>query len=133
MNAVIPQSQKIKVNFPRKFHPFLTSTKRINVVIGGRGSTKSQSVSQLVLAKAYMEGSDLLCGREFQTSIEDSVHKLNLEMIERMGILGVTDTDKKINFSNGGRVRYKGFARNSSAVRSAQSFRRGWIDEANLR
>ncbi len=130
MTAVLEQSTEIDIDFPRKFVPVLTSKKRIIVLIGGRGSTKSQSISQFLLSKVHGEGSDLLCGREFQTSIEDSVHKLNLEMIERLQIRGVADTDKKINFSNGGKVRYKGFARNSSAVRSAQGFRRAWIEEA---
>jgi len=130
MTAIKEYSPEIDIDLPRKFLPVLESTKRIIVLIGGRGSTKSQSVSQFLLSKVQMEGSDLLCGREFQTSIEDSVHKLNLEMIDRLKIRGVLDTEKKIDFSNGGKVRYKGFARNSSAVRSAQGFKRGWIEEA---
>jgi len=130
MSRLNNYSKEIRVQFPRKFEPVLTSKKRIIVLVGGRGSAKSTSVGQLVLTKIKMEGCDLLCGREFQASIEDSVHKLLLSLIDRLGISGVIATDKKIDFDNSGKIRYKGFARNSSAVRSAEGNKISWIEEA---
>ncbi|MEE8233704.1 MAG: PBSX family phage terminase large subunit [Gammaproteobacteria bacterium] len=130
MTAVLEPQSEIKMQFPRKFLPVLTSKKRVIVLVGGRGSAKSTSVGQFLLSLIKGEGSDILCGREFQTSIEDSVHKLVLSIIDRLGIGGVTSTDKKIDFDNGGKIRYKGFARNSSAVRSAEGYKRSWIEEA---
>lgn len=120
----------IRIQYPRKFKPVLTSDKRIIVLVGGRGSGKSTSAGQHVLAKIKIEGCDLLCGREFQTSIEDSVHKLITSLIDKLGITGVTSTDKKVDFDNGGRIRYKGFARNSSGVRSAEAYGISWVEEA---
>jgi len=120
----------INMQFPRKFQPVLTSKKRIIVLVGGRDSAKSTSVAQHVLTQIKMHGIDVLCGREFQLSIEDSVHKLVLSLIDRLNISGVTSTDKKVDFDNGGRIRYKGFARNSSGVRSAEGYKLSWIEEA---
>lgn len=80
--------------------------------------------------KAQTERADVLCGREYQNSIEDSVHKLFKELIEVLGVEGFVITDKKIDSKAGGGFRFKGFARNSAAVKSAQSFKYSWIEEA---
>jgi len=122
--------QTIPIDIPEKLLPVLTSTARYIVVIGGRGSAKSESVSRIVIMKCQQEGSDLLCGREYQNSIDESVHKLNCEIIEKLEMPGSYVTEKKIDFASGGHVRYKGFARNSAAVKSAQSFKRSWVEEA---
>ena len=49
---------------------------RFIVLIGGRGSAKSESVARIMVMKAQTEGADILCGREYQNSIDESVHKL---------------------------------------------------------
>lgn len=130
MTAVAEYPGIIRIQYPRKFKRVLTSKKRIIVLYGGRGSAKSTSVAQWVLKKITILGCDLLCGREFQTSIDDSVHKLILATIEKLRIPGIDSTDKKVDFNNGGKIRYKGFARNSSAVRSAEGFLLSWVEEA---
>ena len=108
----------------------LSTKARIIVLIGGRSSGKSESVARILLAWGQTQGADILCGREFMTSIDDSVHKLLKSLIEKLHVTGVRTTDKKIDFNGGGGFRYKGFARNASAVRSAQDFKYSWIEEA---
>jgi phage terminase large subunit len=120
----------VPIEIPEKLLPILDTKARYIVLIGGRGSAKSESVSRVMMMKAENEGSDLLCGREYQNSIDESVHKLNCEIIESLGIPGAYTTEKKIDFASGGQVRYKGFARNSAAVKSAQGFKRSWVEEA---
>ena len=73
---------------------------------------------------------DVLCGREYQNSIDDSVHKLLKGLIEKLDVPDAIVLDKKINFLDGGGFRYKGFARNASGARSAQDFKYSWIEEA---
>ncbi len=80
--------------------------------------------------KNQTEAADVLCGREYQNSIDDSVHKLLKGLIERLEIPGYDITDKKINCLTGGNIRFRGFARNSDAVKSAQDFKYSWIEEA---
>ena len=121
---------QIDIEIPEKLIPILDTKARYIVLIGGRDSAKSTTVSRILIMKTQAEGSDLLCGREYQNSIDESVHKLNCETIEKLGIPGARTTEKKIDFDTGGQVRYKGFARNSAAVKSAQGFKRSWIEEA---
>jgi phage terminase large subunit len=109
----------------------LTTNARLIVLIGGRGSAKSETVARILLLKSQTEAADVMCGREYQNSIDDSVHKVLCELIQKMGIEGARTTDKKIDFSGGGGFRYKGFARNSAAVKSAQGFKYSWIEEAD--
>jgi len=121
---------EIKIQLPPKMERALTTRARLVVFIGGRGSAKSEGVARIMLMKAQSEGADILCGREYQNSIDDSVHKLLSTLIERLGFQDVNVTEKKIDFMGGGSFRYKGFARNSAAVRSAQGFKYSWIEEA---
>ena len=102
----------------------------MNVVIGGRGSAKSESLARMLLMKAQTEAADILCGREFQSSIDDSVHKLIKGLIGHLGVNGFNVLEKRIDCLTGGGFRFKGFARNSDAVKSAQDFKYSWIEEA---
>ena len=118
------------IEVPRKLTPVLTTKKKFVVLIGGRGSAKSETVARLMLMKASTERCDILCGREYQNSIEDSVHKLLKSLIGKLGIPKFIVTDKKIDYRLGGGFRFRGFARNSDAVKSAQDFKYSWIEEA---
>lgn len=120
----------LKLPTPTKFKRLALSKNRFLVLIGGRSSAKSESVARFLIYKVIYEGVDVLCGREFQSSIEDSVHKLLAGLIETLQIPGFTITERKIDHMNGGGFRFKGFARNSSAVKSAQNFTYCWIEEA---
>jgi len=121
---------QVSWQLPRKMERILTSKARIVVIVGGRSSGKSEGLGRVVLIKADSEGADVLCGREYQNSIDDSVHKLLKGLIDKNHLVGVDVTEKKIDFHNGAEIRFKGFARNSSAVRSAQGFKYSWIEEA---
>jgi len=119
------------IQVPSKFRPILSSTKRFVVLIGGRGSAKSESVGRFLTMKVQTEAADILCGREFQSSIDDSVHKLLKTLIqETLQVNGFNCMEQKIDCTTGGGFRFKGFARNSSAVKSAQGFKYSWIEEA---
>ena len=52
----------MELHLPRKFEPVLTSTKRFIVVIGGRGSAKSESMGRFLTMKVKTEHADILCG-----------------------------------------------------------------------
>ena len=119
-----------QIEVPRKFEPVLTARQRLIVLLGGRSSAKSESVGRELIKRAQTEQADVLCGREFQTSIDDSVHKLLKNLISKLDVKGAEVLDKKIKFDRGGGFVYKGFARNSDAVKSAQDFKYSWIEEA---
>ena len=120
------------LQIPNKLNKLLTTKKRFKVIIGGRGSAKSTSVGHIMLMKIETEAADVLCLREFQSSIDDSVHKLMKSGLDDMGIKDRFNiTDNKIECkSNGKGTRYRGAARNSSAVKSAEGFKYSWFEEA---
>ena len=99
-------------------------------MIGGRSSAKSETMGRVLLMKCQTEGADILCGREYQNSIDDSVHKLLKTLITKIPTNGFRVLDKKINCSTGGSFRYRGFSRSPDTVKSAQDFKYSWIEEA---
>lgn len=121
-----------RLQIPDKLHKLLTTPKRFKIVIGGRGSGKSTGVGETMIMKIETEAADVLCLREYQSSMEDSVHKLMKTGLDKLGITDrFTVTDNKIESKvNGKGTRYKGAARNSSAIKSAEGFKYSWFEEA---
>lgn len=107
------------------------SKKRYVVLIGGRGSAKSASMGRMLLKKSLIEKADVLNGREFQKSIEGSVHKLYKNLIRDLDLgdfFHVTKTG--IDCIYGNSMAFNGFARNPDAIKSAEGFKYSWMEEA---
>lgn len=102
--------------------------KRVKIAVGGRGSGKSTGVSDLMLAYANA-GQRICCAREFQNSIDDSVHQTLIDEIERLGLDGYTASKTDITAPHGGRLFYKGLARNITSVKSIHGIDKLWIEE----
>ena len=120
------------IEIPEKLLPLIEKKKRFKIALGGRGSGKSTSFADMFIMKVETEAADVLCLREFQSSIDDSVHKLIKERIDKIGITNrFSFTDKKVECkANGKGTRYKGAARNSDAIKSAQGYKYSWFEEA---
>lgn len=122
-------AQRIRVEYVDKLHPVFTKPKRIKIVVGGRGSTKSTGVADYVAAK-MTAGELWCCARENQNSIEESVHRTMLDEIARLGLLGFTETKNSIAHISEGRAFYRGLARNITSLKSTLSGISGlWIEE----
>lgn len=123
------QMTDINIEYVAKLHPVFTKPKRIKIIVGGRGSTKSTGVADLVAARVF-NGELWCCAREHQNSIEESVHRTILDEIDRLGISGFTDTKTSITHESGGRVFYRGLSRNITSLKSTLSGIDGlWIEE----
>lgn len=119
----------INIDYVAKLHPIFTKPKRIKIIVGGRGSTKSTGVADYVGAQMSV-GQLWCCAREHQNSIEESVHRTILDEIARIGITGFTDTKTSITHESGGRAFYRGLARNITSLKSTLSGIDGlWIEE----
>jgi len=106
----------------------LSKPKRIKIAVGGRGSQKSTGVGDIMLMFAD-SGERICCSREFQNSIDDSVHE-NLKVeIDRLGIDGFTVMNNEIRSHSGGEIFYKGLARNITSLKSLAGVKRLWIEE----
>ena len=73
----------------------------------------------------------ILCAREFQTSIRDSVHKLLSDQIESLGMLGLYEiTQASIRGKNGTEFFFVGLKNNISNVKSIEGVDICWVEEA---
>jgi len=121
------------IRLPKKAQLAMESKAMYVVLYGGRGSAKSNSVARIKLLRCQTEQADILCGREFQNSISDSVHKLFKSIIQDPDhdIHGFDITKHEINCDTGGCFRFKGFNRDPKAVKSAEDFKYCWAEEAD--
>jgi phage terminase large subunit len=98
----------LNVKIPKIFQP-LFNKYRYKVLIGGRGSGKSWAVADYLLVRGISEPIRVLCTREYQTSIKDSVHKLLSDRIEALGIGNLYNvTEAAIRGYNGTEFIFKG-------------------------
>lgn len=121
---------QIQVEYVQNLHPIFTKPKRIKIIVGGRGSTKSTAIADYVACKVA-SGELWCCARETQNSIEESVHRTLLDEIDRLGIGGFEDTKIEIKHAeSGGRTFYRGLSRNITSLKSTLSGVDGlWIEE----
>ena len=119
------------VTIPAKLVPVFQGRARYRCAYGGRGSGKSATFSKMLLLRGLERKRKLLCGREFQNSIKDSVHA---ELCKQVEILGLSDfyecQDKTIIGKNGTQVIYRGFYNNLNSLKSLTDIDIAYIDEA---
>lgn len=117
---------------PRKLLPLIQKKKRFKIIIGGRGSGKSHTVADICLMDSQTQGLKIGEFREFMNSIEDSVHALLSDEIERLGLEGFTVQNTSITNTSGGEFKFKGLARNVSSIKSMHGFQRFVVEEAQF-
>jgi phage terminase large subunit len=119
-----------KAEFPLKLQP-LFKPSRYKVLYGGRGGAKSWGIARALLILAARKPLRILCAREFQTSIKDSVHKLLVDQIvalELMQFFEITQTS--IRGQNGSEFAFVGLKNNVANVKSYEGIDICWVEEA---
>jgi phage terminase large subunit len=120
-----------EVEFPDALR-FLFEPARYKVAYGGRGSGKSWGFARALLLLASMRRMRVLCAREVQKSIKDSVHKLLSDQIESMGLaqkFRVLETE--IRGVNGSEVLFSGLSSQTAAnIKSFEGVDVAWVEEA---
>ena len=120
----------ITLEIPKKLIPIAAEEKRFKIVIGGRGSGKSQTIAALVASKVDMNGIKVLAAREHMNSISDSVHSVIASNINKYSMPGFDIQEKTIKHRNGGGVIYRGLARNPDGLKSLDEVSLAWVEEA---
>jgi phage terminase large subunit len=99
---------------------------------GGRGSSKTWSVADALIILGSEEKLNIVCGREFQSSIDESVKTTLENSIHRQGLSDkYVILDTKIFGVNGTRFRFKGFARNPQSIKGLEDIDICWVEEAH--
>lgn len=111
------------------FKPF-----RIKCLHGGRGSSKSWTVARVLLILAAQKPIRVLCGREVQKSIKDSVHRLLSDQIEAMGLGAMYEIlESEIRGKNGSLFLFAGLAQHTvESIKSFEGVDIVWIEEAQV-
>lgn len=105
--------------------------KRIKCFYGGRGAAKSEEYAEKLVYYAWAHGDKVLCGREFQNSIEDSSYALIVAKIDAMGLRSFFDIQAtSIYGQNGSCFKFVGLARNIESLKSKFGYTKVWIEEA---
>lgn len=104
---------------------------RYKCLYGGRGSGKSYAVADTLLIEGSRRCIRVLCGREFQVSIKDSVHHLLKRRINELGLSDFyTVQEATILGPHGTQFIFKGIRHNISSIKSMSGITHCWIEEA---
>lgn len=121
----------VKADFPPVYKA-LDAPHRYKILKGGRGSGKSWSVSRKLLLTGLRRPVKVLCTRELQKSIKQSVHALLKAQIK---LLNLQDyyrvTEHTITGLNGSEFIFMGVRFNSDEIRSTEGLTHCWIEEAH--
>ena len=126
------QGQIANAQFPQKLQCLFQPEKsRYRVLYGGRGGAKSWGVARALLIKGAQRPLRILCAREFQTSIRDSVHKLLCDQIIELRLDGFYEiTQTSIRGKNGTEFSFVGLKNNVANVKSYEGVDVCWVEEA---
>ena len=119
-------------DFPSKLRP-LFSPKRYKVLHGGRGGAKSWGVARALLIQGAAQPLRILCAREVQKSMRDSVHRLLSDQIVSLGLESFyTVLDTEIRGLNGTLFIFAGLASHTvDSIKSFEGVDRVWVEEAH--
>lgn len=119
-----------KAEFPVKLEGLFKKS-RYKVLFGGRGGAKSWGIARALLIKGAKDPIRILCAREFQTSIKDSVHKLLCDQIDSLGLLSFYEiTQTSIRGKNGTEFAFVGLKNNVANIKSYEGVDICWVEEA---
>jgi len=122
---------KVEIPVAKVFRPLLAPA-RFKGTYGGRGSGKSWFWAGETI-DALLSGENVLCIREVQNSIADSVKRLIESRIDEFGLTEYFEiTDKEIRCPmSGGYAIFRGMQNHTAAsIKSLENFSRAWWEEA---
>ena len=99
---------------------------------GGRGSAKSEALALIAILESYIDDGVILCAREIQKSIDDSLYASISAKIQDLGIGGDFNILKtKIhNVKTGSQFMFAGLKSNITNIKSINKLRVVLVDEA---
>ena len=125
------QTENIRVKLAKVFKP-LDKPARYKIMYGGRGGGKSHTVATKLVFLALQQKIRVLCAREYQVSIADSVHKLLCDKIADYGLYPYyTITKTGIFSASGSEFIFKGLHHNVTEIKSLEGIDIAWIEEAH--
>ncbi len=121
----------LKIQTPSWFVPLLQPT-RYKGAYGGRGSGKSHAFAEYIVERCLMQKTDVVCIREIQKSLNQSVKKLIELKIEALGVGHYfTVQEARILAKNGGQIIFMGMQNHTAdSIKSLEGYDIAWVEEA---
>ena len=121
---------RVDFSIPRALDP-IRRPARYKVMYGGRGGGKSFTVASWLVLLGVQKPLRILCTREYQVSIRDSVHRLLADRIEALGLTPFYNvTQTSIKGLNGTEFTFKGLHFNAQEIKSFEGADLCWVEEA---
>lgn len=120
----------MNVPFPKKLR-FLFGPRRYKVARGGRGSGKSWGFARALLVQGAEKPLRILCTREVQKSIAQSVHRLLSDQVEALGLGEFYEVLKtEIRGKNGTTFYFAGLSDlTADSIKSFEGVDIVWVEE----
>lgn len=117
--------------FPQKLKP-LFEPYRYKIAYGGRGGAKSWGFARALLIQGASKKLRILCAREVQKSIKDSVHSLLSDQIQALGLGGYYEIlQTEIRGINGTQILFSGLSSlTAESIKSFEGVDICWVEEA---
>jgi len=120
---------ELEIKTPRVFKPLLADGLRYLGAHGGRGSGKSHFFAELAIERAATEKFHLVCVREVQKTLDQSVKKLLEAKIEEFGLGSMFEVQQsRIIGKNGSLIIFQGMQDHTAdSIKSLEGFDCAWI------
>lgn len=128
-SLVLPQILSI----PEKLIPFITKINdyRYFLAEGGRGGSKSHSVGRLILYLGEKRYLRIVCGRETQNTISESVYSLLCDLIRSFNLDYEIQANKLTHRQSGTEITFRGFRQQGAFnIQGMEGIDIVWIDES---
>lgn len=123
-------SYRVQADIPEAFAP-LFNPYRYKVAYGGRGGAKSWNFARTLLITGAQRPRRVLCAREFQNSISDSVHRLLADQVSALNLGGYYEVqNNKIIGPAGTEFIFIGLRTNIGNMKSYEGVDVCWVEEA---
>ena len=121
------------LNIPPKMLPLITDINKYRyfLIEGGRDGGKSQSVARFLCYLSEQSSLRIVCGREIQNTIEESVYTIFSDLIRGYELNFEVLTSKIEHRKTGSNIRFRGFREQGAInIKGLEGVDILWVDES---
>ena len=122
---------RIRIDVAPAFAPLLAPA-RYKGAYGGRGGAKSHFFAEQIVHRCFSGLTRVVCIREIQKSLRDSVRQLLIDKIKKLGLGRYFHAlEAEIRCVNGSLIIFQGMqSHNAETIKSLEGYDIAWVEEA---